>query len=312
MISFGPVPSRRLGSSLGINNIKPKTCSYSCVYCQLGRTTTLTSKRVEFYDPDFLVEDVKKRIKITENAGVRIDFLTFVSDGEPTLDINLGKEINKLRETGYKVAVITNSSLLWMDDVRTDLMEADWVSLKIDTVAESIWRKMDRPYPSIDMNRMLESEIEFSREFRGTLTTETMLVKGLNDNPSDALKTARFISRIDPEIAYISIPTRPPAETWVTPPDESVVNEVYQIFSTTLRRVEYLTGFEGTDFSAGKDIKSGILGITAVHPMREDSLRDLLVSYGASWKLVEDLIHEGSLREVEYGGRKYYLRRFSV
>ena len=111
-VTFGPVPSRRLGQSLGINNIPPKICSYACVYCQLGRTLTMQTERTDFFDPERIFEEVRNRIEEVRGAGEAIDFLSFVPDGEPTLDLNLGREIELVRELGVKIAVMTNSSLI--------------------------------------------------------------------------------------------------------------------------------------------------------------------------------------------------------
>jgi wyosine [tRNA(Phe)-imidazoG37] synthetase (radical SAM superfamily) len=146
MIVFGPVPSRRLGRSVGINNIPPKVCSYACIYCQLGKTTKMQIKRQTFYNMEDITKEVKKKIKELNNSGEKIDYLTFVSDGEPTLDINMGKEINVLKPLGFKIAVITNASLIWQEDVRRDLLNADWVSLKIDAVTDEVWHRINRPF----------------------------------------------------------------------------------------------------------------------------------------------------------------------
>ncbi|GAH79790.1 unnamed protein product, partial [marine sediment metagenome] len=122
MITFGPVPSRRLGRSLGINNIPPKVCSYSCVYCQVGRTLNIQVERRTFYEPEKILEEAFDRVKKTEKIGEAINYLTFVPDGEPTLDKNLGRTIELLKPPGIKIAVITNGSLIWREDVREELM----------------------------------------------------------------------------------------------------------------------------------------------------------------------------------------------
>ncbi|MFO7742846.1 MAG: radical SAM protein, partial [Anaerolineae bacterium] len=132
MIAFGPVPSRRLGRSLGINNIPPKICTYSCAYCQLGRTIKMEVERRPFYEPEDILRHVQDKVEKSEGAGEAIDYLTFVPDGEPTLDANLGHEIELLQPLGIKIAVISNASLVWREDVREELGQADWVSLKVD------------------------------------------------------------------------------------------------------------------------------------------------------------------------------------
>jgi len=137
-IVYGPVPSRRLGRSLGINNIPPKICSYSCVYCQLGRTVNMQIKRQNFYQSIDLANSVRKRVEQLRKKSEFIDYLAFVPDGEPTLDINLGEELELLGPLGIKLAVITNASLIWRKDVQQDLQKADLVCLKVDAVSGKI------------------------------------------------------------------------------------------------------------------------------------------------------------------------------
>jgi len=163
MIAFGPVPSRRLGRSMGINNIPPKVCTYSCVYCQLGRTTKMPVERRAFYEPEEILRDVQKKVERAKEAGERIDYLTFVPDGEPTLDVNLGNEVELLRSLGIKIAIITNSSLIWREDVREDLMKADWVSVKMDSVREETWREINRPHGALRLSSILDGALKFAK-----------------------------------------------------------------------------------------------------------------------------------------------------
>jgi len=190
---FGPVPSRRLGQSLGINNVKAKTCSYSCVYCQLGRTGQLQLKREIFYDLKELLQQLAEYLKKLEKKKEKIDYITFVADGEPTLDLNLGRALERIKEFGIKTAVISNASLITEAEVRKELKSADWVSLKIDAVSESLWKKIDRPHGSLDLAEILKGIKIFSREYRGELATETMLVKKINDQKEELEKIADFI-----------------------------------------------------------------------------------------------------------------------
>jgi len=196
MIAFGPVPSRRLGRSLGINNIPPKVCTYSCVYCQVGRTTEMTIGRRKFYDPDEVLQDVQEKICKSDEAGEPIDYLTFVPDGEPTLDANLGREIERLKPLGIPIAVITNNSLLSRQDVRDDLMGADWVSLKVDVVEERTWRRVNRPHGRLELASMLEGALTFAQSFQGRLVTETMHVAGVNDGEEHLSQVAGFLERL--------------------------------------------------------------------------------------------------------------------
>jgi len=309
MIAFGPVPSRRLGQSLGINNIPPKICTYSCVYCQLGRTSNMNAKRQIFYKPKDILEDVKNKVKEATSKNESIDYIAFVPDGEPTLDINLGKEIEMLKPLGIRIAVITNSSLLWKKDVRGDLCKSNYVSLKIDALSHDIWRKIDRPYKSLKINEIKDGISKFSKEFNGDLITETMLIQNVNDDVKELRKIADFILSLNPKKSYISIPIRPPAEKWVKPADEHMINMAYQIFKERGIPAEYLIGYEGDSFACTGCAKEDLLSITSVHPMRKESINKFLEKSDANWTLIEDLINEGKLVELEYKKKKFYMKK---
>jgi len=309
MKAYGPVPSRRLGKSLGINNIPPKVCSYSCVYCQLGTTIRTCIERREFYEIEAIIKDVNRKVKEAKKNKEFIDYLSFVPDGEPTLDINLGREIELLRSLRIKIAVITNASLIWREDVRDDLLGADWVSLKIDAISEKIWHRINRPHRSLRLEKILDGMLEFARVFGGELTTETMLIRGINDNDREIGEIADFLSELKPERAYISIPTRPPARRDIMPASEEKINMAYQILSNKLSNVEYLIGYEGNAFAFTGDVEEDLLGITSVHPMREEAVREFLSKTRSDWSIIERLIEENKLIETEYGGKRFYMRR---
>jgi wyosine [tRNA(Phe)-imidazoG37] synthetase (radical SAM superfamily) len=309
MKAYGPVPSRRLGQSLGINHVPPKVCTYSCVYCQLGRTDRMRCERREFYPLEEVVGDVKEQVRRARENDEHIDYLTFVPDGEPTLDANLGREIELLEPLGIKMAVLSNASLMWMDEVREDLLGADWVSLKVDAVTDDVWHRVDRPHGRLEIETVLEGMREFADVFEGELATETMLVRGINDDGEEAARVANFLEELDPDKAYVAIPTRPPAEAWVEPADEEAVNRAYQIFEGRLSHVEHLIGYEGDAFAYTGDVREDLLSITSVHPMREEAVRKLLSRAGSSWSTIDRLIEEGKLIELQYGGKRFYMRK---
>jgi wyosine [tRNA(Phe)-imidazoG37] synthetase (radical SAM superfamily) len=309
--AFGPVPSRRLGHSLGINNIPPKICSYACVYCQLGKTIKMQLARMEFYKFNDIIKDVLNKAAEARKKREPIDYLSFVPDGEPTLDINLGKEIDMLKSLGIKIAVISNASLIANSSVRDDLAKADWVSLKVDAVSEECWRQIDRPHGLLKLNEILKGISTFSNMFKGTLVTETMLIKGVNDSQNEISRIASFLMYINPNIAYIAIPTRPPAEKWVKSACEYSINMAYQMFTEKLDKVEYLLGYEGNAFAFTGDAEDDLLSITSVHPMREDAINEFLLKSNTDAQLIKRLIIEGKLVETEYNGKKFYTRRLS-
>lgn len=307
---FGPVPSRRLGRSLGINNIPPKICSYACIYCQLGNAIGMTNHRKDFFDPEDLAREVADKVQEIKSNQETLDYLTIVPDGEPTLDQNLGRLLDLLKPLGLKLAVISNASLIHLPEVREDLMRADWVSLKVDSTEENIWRSVDRPHGRIHLKQILEGIEIFAREYEGTLVTETMLVQDINDGSENIKNVARFLRRIKPTITYLGIPTRPPAEKYVVPPSEEKLNLAFQIFLEAELDVEYLIGYEGNEFSSTGDIEKDLLSITSVHPMREDAVSALFSRTGEDHSILDRLIKEEKLACSIYQGHRYYIRKF--
>lgn len=310
-IIYGPVPSRRLGHSLGINNIPPKVCSYSCVYCQLGRTMKIQVERGAFYEPDEIARTVKGKIERVRKKGEPIDYLAFVPDGEPTLDANLGSEIELLKSSGIKIAVITNASLIWREDVRSDLQKADWVSLKVDAAEAETWRRIDRPQKSLRLNEILDGMLAFRDIFNGELTTETMFTQGINDDRKEIERIAGFLAELKPAKSYLAVPIRPPANKAISAAGEETINMAYQVFTERLSNVECLTGYEGNAFAFTGNVEDDLLSITSVHPMREDAVLEFLKKADADWDIVEQLLKDSRLVELEYEGRKFYLRDLS-
>ena len=309
MIAFGPVPSRRLGHSLGTNNIPPKICSYACVYCQLGRTIKMRIGRQAYYPPQQIYQEVYQKIERVRKGGQSIDFLTFVPDGEPTLDMNLGKEIELLRKLEIPIAVITNSSLIWREDVQAELLKADWVSLKLDSVVESTWYKIDRPHRTLHLEDILNGIKSFFEKFTGTLVTETMLIHQVNDNHEELKKISGFLAQINPSTAYLAIPTRPPAESYAVAPEEEKINLAYHIFKNKIPQVELLIGYEGNAFASTGNVQNDILSITAVHPMREDAVDSLLKRAGSNWSVIRTMIRDKEILETTFEGHTFYLRK---
>lgn len=312
MISFGPVPSRRLGKSLGINNIPSvKVCSYACTYCQVGRTSKHTIIREQFYSPEVLCREVEKHLSSLSSAEMP-DYLTFVSNGEPTLDINLGASILRLKQLGYPVAVITNASLLFDPLVAEELMLADWVSVKVDTAQADIWKKQNRPHKGLSFDQHNQGILDFSAQYKGVLATETMLVNQSNDSHEALTQTASFIKQIDPSTAYLSIPTRPPMLQNAIAPSEQKVNEAFHIFSYHNINTELLLGFEGTNFGHTGNIYEDIVNICTVHPIREEAVQTLIQKNGAKELVLEELIKSKAIRRIEYQSNIYYIRHFNI
>jgi len=183
------------------------------------------------------------------------------------------------------------------------------ISFKIDSVEEEIWRKVDRPHRNLSLKDILNYMLKFKENFKGEIITETMLVKDINDNSKHVKKVANFLAKLKPSRAYLSVPIRPPADSWVESPSEEVVNQNYHIFKEKVDQVECLIGYEGNAFAFTGEAEEDILSITSVHPMREDALKDFLGRANSGWSLIERLIKQGKLVESEYEGHKFYIRK---
>ncbi|MEJ2637163.1 MAG: radical SAM protein [Calditrichia bacterium] len=309
MIAFGPVPSRRLGQSLGINNIPPKICSYACVYCQLGRTIEMRIERQAYYPPQQIFQEVRQKIRQVREGQQPVDYLTFVPDGEPALDVNLGREIELLRALEIPIAVIINSSLIWREDVRKELLQADWISVKIDSVTETVWRKVNRPHHTLHLQDILDGIRNFAGQFKGELATETMMIRGVNDDTQELEQISGFLAQIEPSAAYLAIPTRPPAESYAVAPTEEKINQAFNILKNKIERVELLIGYEGNAFAFTGNVAEDLLSITAVHPMRADAVDSFLERSNGDWSIVNQMVREEKLLETTFEGKKFYMRR---
>lgn len=193
--------------------------------------------------------------------------------------------------------------------MREDLKLADWVSLKVDAVSENIWKKIDRPHGKLNLEQIKKGIEIFSREYEGQFLTETMLVKGINDQKAELQKIADFIKKLNTDRSYIAVPTRPPAEKFVQKAEPEKINMAYQIFNSRNIKTEYLIGYEGNKFSSTGDLEKDLLNITAVHPLKEEAVAELIKKTESSWKDVEKLIKDHKIIVSNYNDEKYYLRK---
>ena len=266
-------------------------------------------ERGEFYEPDKILRDVEDKVRRARRRGEAIDYLSFVPDGEPTLDLHIGEEIKLLRKLGLKIAVITNSSLIWKTDVREELLMADWVSLKLDALSPDVWRKVNRPHGSLSLGRILEGISEFARVFKGELATETMLIQGFNDRAEEMEKISVFVAGLKPKKSYISVPIRPPAEKGIHPPDAYSLNLTHQAFAEKSIDTEHLIGYEGNAFAFTGNVEEDLLSIMSVHPMRDDAVREFLRNAKAEWEVIENLLNENKLVEIKFENKVFYTRK---
>jgi wyosine [tRNA(Phe)-imidazoG37] synthetase (radical SAM superfamily) len=307
---FGPVVSRRLGYSLGINHITFKTCTYNCVYCQVGRTTRCSIERKAFFDPHDVYAMAKKKMDLLTGQNVSIDYVSFVPNGEPTLDLNLSKEILLLRELGHKIAVITNSSLLWKTEVREAISLADYVSVKLDTVNEDTWKRLNRPHGKLRLARVLNGIIDFTKSYDGILTTETLMVNGINDNAEELEAIGVFLDKLKRSKSYFSIPIRPPAEHYVTSPDNTKLSEISNFIKSEIPSSELLCASEGDDFKGGDEVVEELLGIMSVHPMTKDAVEKFISSKADDPAMLQYMIDNKLIERITFNEKEFYKKHF--
>jgi len=270
---FGPVPSRRLGQSLGIDTIPLKTCNWNCVYCQLGRTKPLIKERKEYFPPDDILTEVRQALDAHQPG--EIDWVTFVGSGEPLLHSGMGYLIRKVKDmTDLPVAVITNGSLLYQPEVRHELLAADAVLPSLDAGTPGLYRHINRPLAALTFDRLLTGLIDFRSEYRGKLWVEVMLVHGLNDTSEALWSLAELLRLVQPDAVHINLPTRPPAETWVQPPDEESLMRAMAILGNIAEVIHPAQG--GFDLSGYDNPVNAVIGIITRHPMRQEELERAL------------------------------------
>lgn len=268
---FGPIPSRRLGRSLGISPIPKKTCNYSCIYCQLGRTTAMKNTRESFYKVETIINELKEYLEET-NA---FDVITIVGEGEPTLYLDLKELILEIKKiTDKPVAVITNGSLLSETEVREALMEADIVLPSVDGYNEKIYKKVDRPFGKLKFQDEIDGLIKFSNEYRGQLWLELMLVHGYNSSKEDIDEFYKLLKKINYDRIFVNTPVRPPAESFV----EVATEEELTYATEKLNAISIEKLSSGSFFSEIKDGFKAILNIIKRHPMTQFEVKSFLES----------------------------------
>ncbi len=298
---YGPVPSRRLGRSLGVSLTPSKTCTYSCVYCQLGRTNRLQAHRESFFSKEAILHEILEQLKVTAP-----DFVTFCGDGEPTLSRDLGWLIRHAKAEGNTpAAVITNGSLLYRKDVRQDLEHCDVTIASLDAGDEHTFWKINRPHGTLDFGRVVRGLVEFRRECSGRLWIETMLVRGVNDSEASMRAIGDMLREIRPHKTQILTPIRPPAEAWVQGPRRAELD-------AARRLIENATSIEGPESGefecAGTDgAREAIKQICSRHPLRLEQALEIEGELSEPGT-VDAMLRAGDLVEVEYTGRVRFLK----
>ncbi len=304
--TYGPVPSRRLGTSIGVDMVPNKTCNYSCVYCQLGRTSCFTNTRASFFPRDDVWKAIVEKVSSVDRDG--LDFITFVGNGEPCLSLDIGWIIQRVKsEYGIPVAVITNGSLLGDPDVRHDMMDADVVLPTCDAGSESVFRRTNRPHPSITLDRLVDGFREFRDSYKGKLWVEVMLVSGLNDTVEEMAAISITLGSFSPDAIYVNVPIRPPAEAWVHSPSIETMVLARSAFPGAI----FIDFLEHGDVilpgTTEGQLHESLVELVRRHPLREQQLLHILATKGFidPRATLRSIIDRGSLRETTYDGNTY-------
>ncbi|HZK37692.1 MAG TPA: radical SAM protein [Clostridia bacterium] len=299
---YGPVPSRRMGLSVGISPIAEGHCNYSCIYCQLGRTRNMTNERKRYFDHRDIVEEFKLYL----SKDIKFDVATIVGDGEPLLYADLGILIDELKLlTDKPIALITNGSLLFDSKVREDLKNADIILPSLDATDEEMFKKINRPHGSIKFDDVIRGLQIFSNEYKGQLWIETMIVEGINDNREFFLDLKELLGTIKYHKLYINSPVRPPAETYVKQVSKDVIEEAVSILGGISIDKLASEGF----YSKVEDDYEAVLSIVRRHPMNQFEIKSFIEQRGKSdiKDFFEKLNNDDKIEMVDYKG--YYTYR---
>jgi len=297
---FGPVPSRRLGRSLGVDLVPFKTCSYDCIYCQLGRTTNKTMQRKEWVPLDDVIEQLKDKL------DSKPDYITLSGSGEPTLYSRLGELISRIKSiTDIPVAVLTNGSLLWLPEVRSALKAADLVVPSLDAGSSQVFQYVNRPNRDITFSKMLDGLIKFREEYSGKYWLEVFLIAGVTTTEIEINKLRACISAIHPDKVQVNTVTRPPAEDFAERvPEKQLKALAGQLYENAEVIADYRNVHKQQDFSARRE------DVLTLLRRRPCSIEDIAAGLGLHRnevvKYIEELSSEGKIEARPQNQQLYY------
>jgi len=299
---YGPVPSRRLGFSLGIDIIPYKTCTLDCIYCQLGVTSQKSSKRKKYFSAPEILSQIKKSL----SSGLKIDIITFSGSGEPTLNQLLGKLIREIKKlTSIPVAVLTNGTLFSQESVRQALMAADLVIPSLDAADQGVFEKINRPCSALKIEDIIESLKVFRQEFKGLIWLEIMLVKRVNDSPLHLRKLRDAVLTINPDKVQLNTVVRPPAEKFAQPLKLEELDKIRKFFG---KNCEIIADFDKkAQEKQTRGLQDAIWDMIQRRPL---TLMDLSAALGRHKneiiKALNLMMKEGKVRMVTHKGLKYF------
>ena len=304
---FGPVPSRRLGRSLGVDLVPFKVCSYDCIYCQLGRTTRRTIERAEYFPLESILAEVERAVE----SGPGQDVITLSGSGEPTLYSRIGELIPALKSrTGLPVAVLTNGSLLWDPKVREDLVEADLVLPSLDAGDERLFRYVNRPHPAIAFERMIRGLQEFRKVYTGQLWLEVFLLAGVTAMEAEVRSIAEIAHTLAPDRIQLNTVTRPPAEGFAHPVPPERMQSLASAFGGTAEVLGIARSRSKSDPSTRSDTEERILELIQRRPCAlEDIASGLGIHPLEALKLTERLVKSGQASATCHGTETFYVSK---
>jgi wyosine [tRNA(Phe)-imidazoG37] synthetase (radical SAM superfamily) len=300
---YGPVPSRRLGRSLGVDLVPHKICSYDCIYCQVGKTTEKTVLRKEYIPKEEVLKEVKTFLSKTDSP---IDHISLSGSGEPTLHSEIRSVIEGIKETtSIPVAVLTNGSLLFLEEVRKDLISSDIVLPSLDAVSAEVFSRINRPSRNLTVEKVIEGMVEFRKIYKGQIWLEILFCKGVNDSESEVLQMKKTADRIQPDLIHLNTVVRPPANPRAAPLNSEEMERIQALFG---EKASIVSEFDRHPLSLPEvNVKEGILRILKRRPL---SLIDLSQRMAISKKeleaTIQPMVEEGKIKTRRLGDSVYY------
>lgn len=270
---FGPVPSRRLGMSLGVDLVPHKVCTLNCVYCECGATTNLTTQRKEYVKYDEIISELEDFFKNNDLP----DYITFSGAGEPCLNINIGKVIDYLKDNyAVPVAVLTNGTLLFDMQVRSELLKADLVLPSLDAATNLAFKKIDRPESTLDANKHIEGLIEFSKTFKGKIWLEIMILPGFNDDLENLNLLREAILKINPLKVQLNTLDRPGVIDTIRAATRIELENIMDLWQLDNVEIIASSAKRKNITSFRKDTESAIMETISRRPCTLEDLQDIL------------------------------------
>jgi wyosine [tRNA(Phe)-imidazoG37] synthetase (radical SAM superfamily) len=300
---FGPVPSRRLGRSLGVDLVPYKTCTFDCIYCDLGRTTHKTIARESFASPEEICKELGRTLSVLDS---KLDFITLSGSGEPTLNNHIGQIIGGVKEiTSIPIAVLTNSSLLSLEEVRRDLLEADLVLPSLDAITPFLFEYINRPHSSLDIKEILSGLSQFRKQYRGHIWLEILFCRGVNDGKDEIQKLKDAIETIEPDRIQLNTTVRPPAEDFAFPLTLAQLEAIKEKLGEKAEIISEFAASTGETFNLVRDTE--ILNLIRRRPCTaEDISKALGLHLNEVVKCLEKLLRDGIVHYRTYEHRGYY------